>query len=336
MTPDTPALPSRASRLALAALRLTVTLLMVAAAGAAGWQLWDHYELSPWTRNGRVRAHIVPLAPDVSGIVSEVAVQDNQRVAAGSLLFSVEKARFDLAAQQAQAAVAAQTVAIGNLQTTLAQALRESERNAALGDLVSQEAREQSRLRLDQARGALRAAEAALRQVQIAWNTARLNLQRTEVRAPVAGLVTNLDLRAGAHTNAGHPVMALVESGSLYVEGYFEEDKLPRIRVGDRVHVRPMGGGLVEGTVESIAAGIADRDRSTGANLLPSVNPSFNWVRLAQRVPVRVRLDPLPAHTRLVVGQTVTVEVLGSAGSAGSAGMGGIAAALAWPWRSRG
>jgi multidrug resistance efflux pump len=327
MTPDAPALPSLASRLSHATIRLGLTLLMVLAAGWAGWQLWDHYELSPWTRNGRVRAHIVPLAPDVSGIVSDVAVQDNQFVAAGTLLFSVEKARFDLAAQQAQAAVAAQQIAIGNLQTTLAQAERESQRNADLADLVSQEAREQSRLRVDQARGALRAAEAALRQVQIAWNTARLNLQRTEVRAPVAGLVTNLDLRAGAHTNAGHPVMALVESGSLYVEGYFEEDKLPRIRVGDRVHVRPMGGGLVEGTVDSIAAGIADRDRSTGANLLPSVNPSFNWVRLAQRVPVRVRLDPLPADTALVAGQTVTVEVLRGAGTA---------AAMAWPWRNRG
>lgn len=300
---------------------------MAAAAGLAVWQLWNHYELSPWTRNGRVRADVVQLAPDVSGIVAQVAVKDNQFVAAGTLLFSVEKARFDLAAQQAEAAVIAQAIAIGNLQITLAQAQRESDRNAKLGDLVSQEAREQSRLRLDQAKGALRSAEAALRQGRIALNTARLNLQRTEVRAPASGLVTNLDLRPGTHTNAGHPVMALVESGSLYVEGYFEEDKLPRIRVGDRVHVRPLGGGMVEGTVDSIAAGIADRDRSTGANLLPSVNPTFNWVRLAQRIPVRVRLDPLPADTRLVAGQTVTVEVLGEARAA---------AATVWPWRSRG
>lgn len=327
MKPDVPAPPSRASRLARAATRLTVTLLTAAAASLAGWQLWVHYELSPWTRNGRVRADVVQLAPDVSGIVAEVAVKDNQWVAAGTLLFSVEKVRFDLAEQQAEAAVTAQVIAIGNLQITLAQAQRESDRNAELGDLVSQEAREQSRLRLDQAKGALRSAEAALRQVRIALNTARLNLQRTEVRAPVSGLVTNLDLRAGTHTNAGHPVMALVERGSLYVEGYFEEDKLPRIRVGDRVHVRPLGGGLVEGTVESIAAGIADRDRSTSANLLPSVNPTFNWVRLAQRVPVRVRLDPLPADTRLVAGQTVTVEVIGEAGTAAVTG---------WPWRSRG
>lgn len=327
MKPDVPAPSSRASRLARAAARLTVTLLMATAAGLAGWQLWNHHELSPWTRNGRVRADVVQLAPDVSGIVAEVAVKDNQFVTAGTLLFSVEKARFDLAAQQAEAAVAAQVIAIGNLQITLAQAQRESDRNAKLGDLLSQEAREQSRLRVDQARGALHSAEAALRQGRIALNTARLNLQRTEVRAPVSGLVTNLDLRPGTHTHAGNPVMALVESGSLYVEGYFEEDKLQRIRVGDRVHVRPLGGGLVEGTVDSIAAGIADRDRSTSANLLPSVNPTFNWVRLAQRIPVRVRLDPLPADARLVAGQTVTVEVLGETRAA---------AATVWPWRSRG
>ena len=113
----------------------------------------------------------------------------------------------------------------------------------------------------------------------------------------------------GVVTAAG-PALALVDATSFYVEGYFEETKLPRIHVGDRVRVTPMGGTTLEGTVESIAAGIADRDRSTGTNLLPSVNPTFNWVRLAQRIPVRVKLDPLAAGTRLVAGETVTVQVL--------------------------
>ncbi|MNV46022.1 p-hydroxybenzoic acid efflux pump subunit AaeA [compost metagenome] len=133
------------------------------------------------------------------------------------------------------------------------------------------------------------------------------------MRAPTAGLVTNLDLRQGAYASAGHPVMALVDASSFYVEGYFEETKLARIRQGDRVRVTPMGGPALEGTVESIAAGIADRDRSTSANLLPSVNPTFNWVRLAQRVPVRVKLDQTSSGTRLVAGQTVTVEILETA-----------------------
>ncbi|MDP9918994.1 RND family efflux transporter MFP subunit [Variovorax boronicumulans] len=311
---DTLPLPLSTSRLARFVIRLLVTVLMVAAAGWTGWRLWDHYELAPWTRNGRVRANVVQVAPDVSGMVAHVAVHDNQFVAAGALLFSVDKARFELAREQAQAAVATQRIAISNQRITLAQAQRESQRSSNLGDLIALEAREQSRLKVDQAKGALQAAEAALRQAQVALNTSTLNLERTQVRAPAAGLVTNLDLRQGAYASAGHPVMALVDAGSLYVEGYFEENKLARIHQGNRVRVTPMGDGpALEGTVDSIAAGIADRDRSTSANLLPSVNPTFNWVRLAQRVPVRVKLDQVSSGARLVAGQTVTVEILQTA-----------------------
>ncbi|WPG41459.1 HlyD family secretion protein [Variovorax sp. EBFNA2] len=310
MKPDALPLPISTSRLARPVVRLLVTVLMVAAAAWAGWRLWDHYELAPWTRNGRVRANVVQVAPDVSGMVANVAVHDNQFVAAGALLFSVDKARFELAREQAQAAVETQRIAISNQRITLAQAQRESQRNSNLGDLISLEAREQSRLKMDQAKGALQAAEAALRQALVALNTSTLNLERAQVRAPAAGLVTNLDLRQGAYASAGHPVMALVDAGSIYVEGYFEENKLARIHQGDRVRVTPMGGPALAGTVESIAAGIADRDRSTSANLLPSVNPTFSWVRLAQRVPVRVKLDQTSSGTRLVAGQTVTVEIL--------------------------
>jgi RND family efflux transporter MFP subunit len=300
---------------------MLLTALVAAAACWAGLQLWDHYELAPWTRNGRVRADVVQVAPDVSGMVAVVAVRDNQPVVAGELLFSIDEARFALALQQAEAAVAAQRIVIGNQQVALAQAQRERRRNDELEGLVAQEVREQSRLRVEQARGALLAAETALRQALVALDVARLNLQRAEVRAPAAGRVTNLDLRQGAYATAGHPALALVADGSIYVEGYFEENKLSRIRLGDRVRVTPMDAPSLEGEVDSIAAGIGDRDRSTGANLLSSVNPTFNWVRLAQRVPVRVKLDPLPANARLVVGQTVSVEVMGAraASTAGAA-----------------
>jgi multidrug resistance efflux pump len=280
-------------------LRVLLTVAVVAAAVWAGFRLWDHYELAPWTRDGRVRANVVQIAPDVSGLVTAVPVHDNQAVAAGTLLFEVDRARYDLAVRQAQAALAAQ-------RAVSAQAQRENARNTGLDDLVSKESREQTRARVEQAR-------AAVAQAEVALDSARLNLQRAEVRAPAAGLVTNLDLRQGSYAAAGRPVLALVDAQSFYVEGYFEETKLPRIHLGDRVRVTPMGGGAVlEGAVDSVAAGIADRDRSTSANLLPSVNPTFNWVRLAQRVPVRVKLDTLPAGTRLVTGQTVTVQVLGA------------------------
>jgi RND family efflux transporter, MFP subunit len=291
----TPLIDAARARLPRAAPFL-VTALMLCAAVWAGLRLWDHYELAPWTRDGRVRANVVQISPDVSGLVTAVPIQDNQMVAAGALLFEVDRARYALAVRQAQAALAAQ-------RTTLAQALREDERNAGLGTLVSREAREQTQARAEQAR-------AAVAQAEVALENAQLNLARAEVRAPTDGLVTNLDLREGSYATAGQPALALVDARSFYVEGYFEETKLPRIHIGDKVRITPMGGGELGGTVVSLAAGIADRDRSTSPNLLPSVNPTFNWVRLAQRVPVRVELDPLPEGTRLVAGQTVTVEIV--------------------------
>ena len=276
--------------------RLLVTLAVVAAAVLAGLRLWDHYELEPWTRDGRVRANVVQIAPDVSGLVTAVPVQDNQPVAAGALLFEVDRARFTLAQRQADSALGAARVA-------LVQAQRENARNVELGNLISQELREQTGTRVE-------AAQANVAQAAVALDAARLNLDRAQVRAPTDGLVTNLDMRTGSYAQAGRPALALVDAKSFYVEGYFEETKLPRIHVGDRVRVTPMGGARLDGTVESIAAGIADRDRTTGTNLLPSVNPTFNWVRLAQRIPVRVKLDPLADGTRLVAGQTVTMQVV--------------------------
>ncbi|TXI18556.1 MAG: HlyD family secretion protein [Roseateles sp.] len=293
-----------------------ITAGVVAGAAWAGLRLWDRYERSPWTRDGRVRANVVQIASDVSGLVTAVPVQDNQAVPAGALLFEVDRARYQLALRQAQAQLNAQRVA-------LAQAEREVKRNAGLGNLVSQEAREQAGSRADLAR-------AAVAQAEVALDAAKLNLQRAEVRAPRAGTITNLDLREGAYASAGRPVLALVDAASLYVEGYFEETKLARIHVGDAVQITPMGSHQVlNGRVQSLAAGIADHDRSTGGDLLPAVNPSFNWVRLPQRVPVRVQLDPLPAGLQLVAGQTVTVQVLPGTAKAPAAAAAASAAASA-------
>jgi multidrug resistance efflux pump len=282
-----------------AIVRVGVTLLAVAVALAAGWYLWQHYEVEPWTRDGRVRANVVQLAPDVSGQVTKVYVHDNQQVKVGQVLFEIDRARFELALRQAEAAEQVQ-------HTALAQAIKEAKRNAQLHELVAQETREQGEARVEQTR-------AALAQAIVNHDAAKLNLERTRVVAAVNGYVTNLDLQTGAYVTAGHPVMALVDRDSFYVEGYFEENKLPYIHVGDPVTVSLMGEKhVLTGQVESFAGGIVDRDRSTGSNLLPNVNPTFNWVRLAQRIPVRIALDAVPADVRLVAGQTATVDVRGA------------------------
>ena len=280
--------------------RVGITLLATAGAVYALWHMWRHYELAPWTRDGRVKAYVVQVAPDVTGQVTRVYVHDNQHVAAGEPLFEIDRARFALALRQAEAQVTASEAA-------LAQARRENKRNAELDDLVSTETREQGLTRTDQAR-------AALAQAIVNRDTARLNLERSHVVSAVDGIVTNLDLREGSYATAARPVMALIDRNTFYVEGYFEETKLPAIQVGDRVDVTLMGVRQpIKGHVESFAEGITDRDRSTGANMLPNVNPTFNWVRLAQRIPVRIAIDRVPAGVRLVAGQTATVEVLPAA-----------------------
>jgi multidrug resistance efflux pump len=286
-----------AMKISLPALgRFVITLTVVAIALAVGWRMWQHYEVEPWTRDGRIKANVVQIAPDVTGQVTAVHVRDNQPVQAGQVMFEIDRARFALALQQAEAAEQAQRAA-------LAQAIKEARRNAELRELVAQEVREQGQAHVEQAR-------AALAQAVVSRKLAKLNLDRTQVVAAVNGFVTNLDLQPGAYVTAGHPVMALIDRDSFYAEGYFEETKLPGIHVGDPVAVSLMGEKQpLTGRIESFAEGIADRDRSTGTNLLPNVNPTFNWVRLAQRIPVRVALGKVPAAVRLVAGQTATIEV---------------------------
>lgn len=277
--------------------RIALTLVIVAAAIVVGHLAWDHYREAPWTRDGRVRADVIQIAPDVSGLVDRVAVRDNQAVRRGELLFTIDRARHQLAVEQAEATVQ-------GLRVQIDQARRENRRNVALGDLVPAESREQGSSKVDQLRANLQQAASTL-------DTARLNLARTEVKAPVDGWVTNLDLRPGAYATAGRPVFALVDQDSLHVQGYFEETKLGRIRVGAPVRVRMIGDTRwIEGHVDSIAAGIEDRERSGSSNLLANVNPTFNWVRLAQRIPVRVQLDHVPPDARLIMGRTATVEVI--------------------------
>lgn len=291
----------------LAFSRVVITAVVVVGALIALRYLWDRYERDPWTRDGRVRADVVQVAPDVSGLVTDVLVHDNQTVKKGQALFVIDQPRFELALRQSEAAVA-------SAQARVDEAVLEDKRNHNLGNLVSTEILQQGGTRLAEA-------QAALAQAVVARDTAKLNMERTTVLAPVNGYITNFELRPGNYATAGHPMFALVDSDSLHVDGYFEETKLPRIHVGDRVSVRLMGEPqLLYGHVESIAGGIEDRERGPSSNLLSNVNPTFNWVRLAQRVPVRVALDRLPPDIRLIAGRTATVSVLGADGKPATGG----------------
>ncbi|CAN5412427.1 HlyD family secretion protein [soil metagenome] len=258
--------------------------------------MWNLYERSPWTRDGRVRADVVRVTPDIGGLVTQVAVHDNQTVHAGDLLFVIDRPRYALALEQAKARIA-------SARATLGQAGREAKRDLALGDLVAAESHEQNVARVA-------TAQAALAEAMTAQDAAELDLRRTRVTASVNGVVTNLDLHPGDYLAAGKQAMALIDNDSLRVEGYFEETKLPQIRIGAPVTVRLMGEGQdMQGRVESISSGINDSSRTDSGNLLPTVEPTFSWVRLAQRIPVRVKLLQVPRDIRLIAGRTATVTI---------------------------
>ena len=272
------------------------TLLLFGLAVLLVRSLWLHYMDAPWSRDGRVRADIINIAPDVAGLVVEVAVRDNQQVAKGDLLLRIDPAHYRLAVQQAEALLAAR-------QAALAMRTVNARRRADMDDLVvSRESREDA--------GHLAAAALAeYRQAQAQLEAARLDLQRTEVRATATGYITNLSVFVGDYVRVGEASMALVDSGSFYVNGYFEETRLPRIRVGAPVQLRMMSGERLRGHVDSIARGIYDRDNPQSRELTADVNPTFNWVRLAQRVPVRIQLDEVPPGLQLAAGMTCTLVV---------------------------
>lgn len=286
--------------------RVAVTLCMVALAAIVGISLWDYYLEAPWTRDGRVRADVVAIAPDVSGLVTEVLVKDNQDVKRGDILFRVDPDRYEIALRQAEANVAGMKAAA---EQKAADYYRYSHLTATA---VSQQ-------KVEEARAADLQAQADVQRALADRDLAKLNLERSSVKAQVNGRVTNVNLRPGAYVTVGKGVFALIDSDTLRVEGYFEETKLHQIHVGDAATIRLMGDGReLQGRVESIAGGIEDRERTEGSNLLANVNPTFAWVRLAQRIPVRIKLDAPPGDLSLIVGRTATVSIDSGAEAASS------------------
>ncbi|MDN3525841.1 HlyD family secretion protein [Halomonas sabkhae] len=278
-------------------IRSLITLGIVAVAIAAGLWLWHYYLFTPWTRDGRVRAEVVTIAADVSGRVVALPIADNQQVAKGETLFRIDDTRYRTALKQAQAVVEQRQA---ELELSRHEASR---RNRLSRQAISAESQETARINSQ-------VATARLKQARSSLESARTDLERTTVEAPVAGQVLNLQLAEGNHVNAGNPVMALVKADSFYVTGYFEETKTPSIQTGDPARVILMSGDTeLRGHVASIGGGIADRNASTNEQLLPQVEPTFSWVRLAQRIPVRIALDEVPEGITLSAGMTATVRI---------------------------
>jgi multidrug resistance efflux pump len=276
--------------------RHLITGVVVLLALILGWTLWWHYFRSPWTRDGRVRAEVVNVAAQISGQVIRLKVVDNQIVKKGDVLFEIDPIDYRLALAQAES-----TVQSRQYDQKIAQ--QDSLRRQNLGEAVSMEEANTS------ASSAL-VAQAAYTAALAARDQARVNLDRTTIRSPVNGYVTNLTLRVGDYATPGQTKLSIVDSDSFWIAGYFEETKLSHIHEGDYAHVRLMGWRPeIAGHVESISRGIADVNSASDYEGLANVNPIFTWVRLAQRIPVRIHIDRVPKPVIIAAGQTCTIVI---------------------------
>ncbi|MDF3135256.1 HlyD family secretion protein [Pseudomonas extremaustralis] len=278
-------------------LKTLVTVVLGLTALLLCTQLWRAYELAPWTRDGRVSAQVIRIAPEVSGQVERLLVGDNQWVAKGALLYQIDRRAYLLAQRQ-------RTAELAEARSVFEQRSSQLNRRKQLGDAIAREETDNAARDLMVARARLDAAQSQLAHAQ-------LDLERTTVRSPVDGYVTQLRLQPGDYAAAGDTNIFVVDSHSFWVTGYFEETKLPGVRVGATASIKLMGfSPLLEGHVASIGRGIADGNELRSNSGLPQVAPTFSWIRLAQRVPVRIELDKVPAGVELAAGMTASIEVV--------------------------
>ena len=322
------------------AIRPIILLLMILIAVFAIIHIWNYYNAEPWTRDGRVRGDVIQVSSDVSGLVTDVLVQDNQTVKKGQVLFKIDTARQALDVEQAISDLARAKAGLAEAEASLAQAKANVIKSQANIDLADKNAgryanlmdgaisrqeqdqifavRDQSHAEHSQIKAAVEQAEANIKQqhslIEVATShlhIAQLNLHRSEVLAPADGTLSNFELRVGNYIKVGQAVAALLDRHQLYIVGYFEETKLDKIYVGAPATIQMMGGSeKLKGHVQGIASGIEDRERTTTSGLLANVNTTFSWVRLAQRVPVKIILDEMPKNQlAFVAGRTATIHI---------------------------
>jgi multidrug resistance efflux pump len=276
---------------------ILITLGTAALAIPLTWAMWKAYMGTPWTRDGQVRAYVVTMAPEVAGRIVELPVADNQFIHKGDLLMTIDPTNYRIAVSLAEAAVQQAQANAQNLQTEA----KRREQQSTLSISVEEKQTYESNAMI---------ARATYQQAVANLDQARTNLERTRIRSPVDGYVTNLLTQAGDYAPVGQRIIAVVDAGSFWVDGYFEETSLENIHDGDPATIKLMGySQLIRGHVDSFARGITVPNAQPDAAGLASVNPIFTWVRLAQRVPARIRIDQVPDGVRLVAGMTATVQI---------------------------
>jgi len=263
-------------------LKTVLTLVVLLSAGYFGYKKYELYIENPWTRDGQVRTQVIQVSPRVSGMVTKIYVKDNQYVKTGDLLFEIDKSMYKFKVAQAQAAL--KRVKEVNKGAKVEYERVKSIYNRDKG-AVSQKDLIRNEVNYNKSLADIDSAKEKL-------NIAKLNLSFTDVKAEVEGWVSNINFQLGSQAVANKPIMALVDKNSFWIFGFFREDMIKHIKEGDEAVVTLMAypNKPLKGRVESIAWGIYNTDANPGSNLLPNVKPVFQWIRLAQRIPVRVEL----------------------------------------------
>jgi len=278
--------------------RTAITLVLVTLAFIAIFRAWVYYTESPWTRDARFSADVVAIAPDVAGLITAVNVRDNQLVKQNQVLFTIDQPRYEKALEEADADVS-------YYQALASEKRREAGRRNQLG------VQAMSREEIDQANNGLQTVLHQLAKSQATRDLAKLDLERTVIRAPADGWVTNLNVYAGEFITRGSTAVALVKQNSFYVQAYLEETKLEGVRPGYRAEITPLGSNhVLKGTVDSVAAGVTNASSSSDSKGMATIDSNLEWVRLAQRVPVRIHLDEQQGNL-WPAGTTATVVVTG-------------------------
>lgn len=283
-------------------IKVLLTLTILGAAAFFGYNKYKEYIDNPWTRDGQVRTQVIQVTPRVNGMVTKIHVVDNQKVKTGDLLFEIDPSQYQVKLNQSEARLQrTREAAKGTkIEFDRVKNIYAKDKGAvSQKDLVRNETNYYKSL-------------ADIDSSEEAVNTAKLNLSYTKVYAEVDGYVSNINFQTGSQASAGHAILALVDENSYWVFGFFREDAIPEVEVGDKAIVTLLAypDTPLSGKVESIAWGISHSDGNPGNNLLPSVKPVFQWIRLAQRIPVRIKLDKLPESVKLRFGLTASVMVL--------------------------
>ncbi len=283
-------------------IKLSLSLLIISSAIFFGYQKIKAYIDNPWTRDGQVRTQVIQVTPRVSGMIINISLEDNQAVKKGDLLFTIDPSPFKIKLEQSLARLqrTEESAKGTKIEYERVQKIYKRDKGA-----VSQKDMDRNEVNYYKSLADIDSSTEAV-------NTAKLNLSFTKVYAEVDGYVSNINFQTGSQAVANHPILALVDTSSFWVFGFFREDAIPKVAIGDKAQVTLLAypDTPLSGVVESVAWGIAHSDGNPGNNLLPSVKPVFQWIRLAQRIPVRIKLDKLPKGVELRFGLTASVMVL--------------------------